>query len=144
MQEIIDHFNENLLLVVQIETPVAMKRLGELLSVPGIDAAMVGPADLSVTMGIPGEFDNEEFVETVCGFIKIAEQHDVAPGIHPRTADLAAFWINQGMRFVPYGSEHSILLSELQKSCERLRAVAYAKASVKGQANLVKAWESRS
>ena len=55
--EIIDHQNRNTLAVVQFETTTAMERADELLSVKGMDIAMVGPADLSISLGIPGQFD---------------------------------------------------------------------------------------
>src|SRR5579872_1441807 len=57
-KEIIEHQNTNTLSVVQFETRVAMERAGELLSLNGLDIAMVGPADLSIALGIPGEFDH--------------------------------------------------------------------------------------
>ncbi len=56
--EIIEHQNRNTVSVVQFETRVAMERADELLSVPGVDIAMVGPADLSISLGVPGDFDN--------------------------------------------------------------------------------------
>src|ERR1035438_5414034 len=51
--EIIEHQNSNTLAVVQFETVTAMERADELLSVAGMDIAMVGPADLSISLGIP-------------------------------------------------------------------------------------------
>src|SRR5579872_2848457 len=64
-KEIIEHQNLNTLSVVQFETKLAMERADELLSVPGMNIAMVGPADLSIALGIPGEFDHPLLVSTV-------------------------------------------------------------------------------
>jgi len=50
--EIIEHQNRNILAVVQFETTTAMDRADELLSLEGLDIAMVGPADLSISLGI--------------------------------------------------------------------------------------------
>src|ERR1019366_6062739 len=63
--EIIGHQNSNTLAVVQFETVTAMERADELLSVAGMDIAMVGPADLSISLGIPGQFDNPLLIATV-------------------------------------------------------------------------------
>src|ERR1017187_5008485 len=50
--EIIAHQNRNTLSVVQFETTLAMERADELLSLKGVDIAMVGPADLSISLGV--------------------------------------------------------------------------------------------
>ena len=50
-QDIIDHFNAETLVILQIETRRALEAREELLSVPGVDAVMVGPADLSTSFG---------------------------------------------------------------------------------------------
>src|SRR6202790_3151811 len=58
MPEIIAHCNANTMVVLQIETRTAMERIDELLSVPKIDAGMLGPADLSISLGVPGQFEH--------------------------------------------------------------------------------------
>ena len=55
---IIAHQNRNTLAVVQFETTTAVERADELLSVPGLDVVMVGPADLSISLGLPGQIDH--------------------------------------------------------------------------------------
>ena len=52
--QILDHMNENLLVVLQIETALAVEIREELLAVPGIDAVLIGPVDLSISLGCPG------------------------------------------------------------------------------------------
>ena len=63
--EIIDHQNRNILAVVQFETTTAMERADELLSVKGMDIAMGCPADLSISLGIPGQMDHPLLISTV-------------------------------------------------------------------------------
>ena len=46
------------LLIAQIESPMALANLEEIAGVDGIDALFVGPGDLSVSMGIPKQFDH--------------------------------------------------------------------------------------
>ena len=57
-----------MLLILQIERALAVKHIDDLLSVPGVDAALVGPNDLSISLGIPGELQNqmiENAIQTV-------------------------------------------------------------------------------
>jgi 2-dehydro-3-deoxyglucarate aldolase/4-hydroxy-2-oxoheptanedioate aldolase len=63
LPEIISHLNEQTMIIVQFETETSLDKCHELLAVPGIDVAMVGPADLSISLGVPGEFTHPKLVE---------------------------------------------------------------------------------
>src|SRR4029077_19145152 len=73
--EVIAHMNEHTLVVLQIETVKAFEMRDELLSTPGIDAVMVGPADLSISLGVPGDFDHPKMVETISAIVASCRQH---------------------------------------------------------------------
>ncbi len=130
--EIIAHFNANTLIVVQFETRAAMERADELLAIPGVDVAMVGPSDLSVSLGIPGEFDHPRLVSCVLALIKACNARHVVPGIHCRNEVLAAQWIERGMRFVGAGGEHSLLFEKARQTASQLRARAQSAQARKG------------
>ena len=122
--EAIQQSNASTLVVVQFETATAMERREELLSVPGIDVAMVGPADLSVSLGVPGEFEHPRLVETVTAFMESCARHGVFPGIQVRNVALAKKWLERGMRFVGCGSEHGLLLLKATETMAELSAAA--------------------
>jgi hypothetical protein len=65
MPQLIEHFNANVMVVLQIETKRALEMRDELLDVQGIDAVMVGPADLSISLGVPGEFQHPTMVDAM-------------------------------------------------------------------------------
>src|SRR4051794_23212527 len=75
--EIIDHLNLNTLAVVQFESLYAVDNADALLSVPGIDVIMVGPADLSINLGIPGQMDHPLLISTVDRLIAKCVEHNV-------------------------------------------------------------------
>ncbi len=127
-EEIIEHQNTNTLVVVQLETRAAVERAGELLSLPGVDIAMVGPADLSIALGVPGQFDHPRMVETIDGLIAKCNQHGVVPGIQTRTLAMSKFWAARGMRFIGTGAEHTMLLEKAKEMAAQLKAAAAAKA----------------
>jgi len=122
MAAIMEHLNQNTLTVVQFETRLAMERADELLAVPGIDVAMVGPADLTVSLGIPGQFDHPALIETVERFVTKCNACGVAPGIHCRSAALAKPWLERGMRLIGGGSEQMLLIERSKASVAELRA----------------------
>jgi 2-keto-3-deoxy-L-rhamnonate aldolase RhmA len=121
--EIIEHQNRNTVSVVQFETTTAMERADELLSLPGFDIAMVGPADLSISLGIPGQFENPLLVSTVDALIAKCNQHGVVPGIQTRSLAMSKFWAARGMRFIGTAAEHALLLEKAKETVTALRSV---------------------
>jgi 4-hydroxy-2-oxoheptanedioate aldolase len=64
---------EGLCLIVQVESVAGFEALEEIAAVDGVDAVFFGPADLSASMGYPGQFDHPEVVETIkAGFARLA------------------------------------------------------------------------
>ncbi len=81
--------NEHVVVCIpMIETVQAVAALDEILSVPGIDAVYVGPADLSVTLGLPpGNNDDEpSFMQALEAIVAGCNKHGVVPGMHSTPA----------------------------------------------------------
>lgn len=125
--EIIEHLNRNTISVVQFETLPAFERADELLSIKGLDIAMVGPADLSIALGVPGDLENPKLVSTVEKLIEKCRKHNVVPGIQTRNAAMAKAWTARGMRFVGAGAEHVLLLEKSKETVEQLRSAVAEK-----------------
>ncbi len=110
MPQMIEHYNANTLVVIQIETQRAVDMREELLSVPGIDAVMIGPADLSISLGVPGEFDHPKMVAAMESVRDTCLHRGIAPGTQTRTLPLAKFWKDKGMTFLGCSNETNMLL----------------------------------
>jgi 2-dehydro-3-deoxyglucarate aldolase/4-hydroxy-2-oxoheptanedioate aldolase len=110
------HVNEHVMVIVQIETKPALDRIDELLSVPRVDAVLIGPADLSVSLGVPGEFEHPTFVAAVDRIRESCTRQCVVPGMHFRTAALAREWRDRGIRFVSCGTEVGFLFEKAKET----------------------------
>lgn len=110
MPEIIAHLNANTLVVLQIETKRGVEARDEILAVPGIDAVMIGPADLSISLGVPGDFQHPTMVDAMEKIRDSCIAHGVVPGTQTRTIALAKFWRDRGMRFLGCSNETGMLL----------------------------------
>jgi len=121
MSEIIAHMNEHVMVVLQIETKTALERVDELLAVPGVDAVMVGPADLSVSLGVPGDFENPKMIDAIGKIRDACNRHGVAPGLHMRSLKLAQYWRDQGLTFLSCNSEIGFLLEKAKETVAALR-----------------------
>lgn len=104
--------------VLQIESVKAFEMRDELLSVKGIDAVLVGPADLSISLGIPGEFTNPKLIDTVEKIRDACVKHGVVPGIHNRAADMSKFWLDRGMKLVSAGNDAVMLFEKAAENAK--------------------------
>lgn len=96
----IETVNRNLVVGIQIETAEALDDLDGILSVEGLDMAVVGNDDLSMNMGIPGDLQNPEYIAAVEGVIAVCRRHGVLPGIAVGDPQTAIFWIKKGMKVI--------------------------------------------
>ncbi|MBK7927158.1 MAG: aldolase [Bryobacterales bacterium] len=115
MPEMIDHLNEETLVVLQIETKKALDAREELLAVPGIDAVMIGPADLSISLGCPGEFQSPLVVDAMEAIKESCNRRGIAPGTQTRTLKMARFWKERGMRFLGCSSDTGMLFDRAKE-----------------------------
>jgi 4-hydroxy-2-oxoheptanedioate aldolase len=74
--------NADNVLIVNIESTPAMDCLDDILKVPGLDAVLVGPHDLTCSLGIPEQYSNPVFVKAVSEIILKARRNNIGAGIH--------------------------------------------------------------
>lgn len=94
--EVQQKLNEELCLMIQIETKEAADRIDELCAVPGLDAIFIGPADLSASLGVAGQTSHPRVQEASARVIRAAKaQGKQAAAAAPSSE--ARFWIEQGI-----------------------------------------------
>lgn len=100
------------LLIAMIESKEAIKNLESILLVEGLDAILIGPYDLSASMGIVGDFLNREFINTIDQILKLSNKHKITAGIHivePSKKQLKEK-IKEGYKFIAYSIDSVMLL----------------------------------
>jgi 2-keto-3-deoxy-L-rhamnonate aldolase RhmA len=97
--------------IVQIEHKDALNRLEEIFSVPGVDGFIIGPYDLSCSMGIPGEFDQPEFKAAMNQILTTGLRMNFPAGLHIVEPDQARLRqvIAEGYRFIAYSVDIRML-----------------------------------
>lgn len=98
--------NEAIACIPMIETVEAVEALDDILSVPGIDAVYVGPADLSISLGLRPEvnLDNPSFTEALETIVAGCSRHGIPAGIHGTTA-LVERYLGMGFRMITATSD---------------------------------------
>jgi len=116
--------NREILLVMMLETPDAIDRADAIAAVPGVDVLMIGTNDLTLEMGISGQYDNPRVVhayETVLAACRKHGKHLGMGGIydHPNMER----YTKMGARFVLGGSDVTFLMTAAQARVDFLRGV---------------------
>lgn len=95
----------DLVFVAQIEHIRAVENLDAILSHPRLDAIMVGPYDLSGSMGLTAQFDHPDFIAALDRIRDKAAEHGIPMGLHvvQPDADLVRAKVAEGYRFIAYG-----------------------------------------
>ncbi len=116
------HANEEVLCIPQIETVEAMENLDDILSVPGIDAAYIGPMDLTISMGITPEQDGEaeEYVQARKRIVEGCRKHGVVPGVHSNPG-VAARRIEEGFRLIRITGDHNTMARAVREDIRAVR-----------------------
>ncbi|GIW98273.1 MAG: 5-keto-4-deoxy-D-glucarate aldolase [Pirellulaceae bacterium] len=112
--------NENGLVVVQIETPEGVNNAEEIAAIDGVDVLFVGPLDLSVNLGCPGDFSSSPFTQSLRQVIDAAEKHQKAAGILSRPEGIDHHR-EMGFRFLALGSDAGAVRAGLAEALHRIR-----------------------
>lgn len=117
-----------LLTVLQIESPLAVDNAAEIAALDGADVLFIGPSDLSHSMGILGQFDDERFQAAVRRVAEAAAQNGKSAGILlPKPADFDHYW-NLGYRFIASGSD-GVLMNNAARALTAQLKEALSKAT---------------
>lgn len=121
LAETLSAANRESFLVVQIETAEAVERLDAIISVPGVDAALVGPTDLSLALGVPGSTDAPVLVQAIERTMAACATHRVIPAIHTNLVAMTSEWAVRGMRMVSINSEVGLLTAGTRAAVTAIR-----------------------
>jgi len=100
--------DEELVIIAQIEHIDAVNNIDEILQVEGIDGTIIGPYDLSGSMGYPGEFERDDVKEAVETVVQKCKVHNIPSGFHvvDTHPDKLNEKIEQGCTFMAYGIDY--------------------------------------
>jgi 2-keto-3-deoxy-L-rhamnonate aldolase RhmA len=114
--------NKRTTLFAQIETAQGVENVMEIAAVPGVDCLWIGHFDLSVSLGIPGQFDHPSYVEANERIVKAARKHKKALGRLVPTVDEGVRLNKAGFDFICYSGDVWVLHNALAEAIQGLRA----------------------
>jgi 4-hydroxy-2-oxoheptanedioate aldolase len=121
--EHIEHANRETFLVLQIEDREAVEQIDEIAAVPGLDILFVGPADLSISLGVPLQTQSEEVQRAIDRVAAAAARHGKWWAIPTATPEIAQAMLDRGARMVTGGGDHTFLVQGFTNSFGRFNKV---------------------
>jgi len=122
-EEYIKQANEKTFIMVQIEDAEAIDEIEAIAAVDGVDIIFIGPADLSHSLGIPGDFKNEKIKETIVRTIKACRANGIYCGTSGLDHEYMKELIAEGARFITVGSDYGMIkkgIAETLDNCRKL------------------------
>ncbi|AXR61704.1 HpcH/HpaI aldolase family protein [Leptospira mayottensis] len=115
--------NSDLVRVIQIENIKAIQQIDSILSIKGIDAMMIGPYDLSGSMGLTGQFEHPDFLAAIEALKKAAERNGIPLGTHVIQADFQKVKdeIQAGKKFIAYSTDAIMLNTQASLNFKELK-----------------------
>jgi 2-dehydro-3-deoxyglucarate aldolase/4-hydroxy-2-oxoheptanedioate aldolase len=121
-QQALPWLNEQSLVAVQVESTQSIENLPDILQVAGVDLVVIGPMDLSISLGVPGEFTHPKLVEAMERVLAIGQAHQVPVGTVMGNPEILKPWWEKGMRFFSCGSDVGFLMSGAARDVQAMRA----------------------
>ena len=114
--------NEEVLVIPQCETASCLNAIESIAALPGVDGIFIGPFDLSISMGIPGQFDSREFTGAVARILRACRENGKFAFVF--TGDEAAIpaYFCQGFDAVTYGLDAAVLINGFRQLVEKAKA----------------------
>ncbi|MFQ6040377.1 MAG: HpcH/HpaI aldolase/citrate lyase family protein [Candidatus Poribacteria bacterium] len=113
--------NEELLIVGQIETAKSIENLDEIFSAGGLDAILVGPYDLSTSMGISGQLEHPRMIAAIEEIIDKAKKYEIILGCYVNDFESGKRWVDAGMKLIACGNEAFYLTLKFAEEAEKFR-----------------------
>ena len=113
--------NDAMVCAVLIESAAGVENLEEILEVEGVDLVWVGFLDLSLSMGIPGQFGHPEFEKAVGRIRDVCKAHGKPAGIMANDPEQGKKYVQQGYRCLCYGGDIWLFQRTLTEGIQAIR-----------------------
>jgi 2-keto-3-deoxy-L-rhamnonate aldolase RhmA len=123
VREYMQRANDDTAVIVQAEHPDAIAHIREIVRVDGIDGVLIGPYDLSASLGHPGTVDHRDVQDAIARVRDACHEVDLPIGIFGVTCDAVKPYIEQGFTLIVAGVDTVLLASASSRLLKDVRAI---------------------
>lgn len=116
--------NAESLVVLQIESKDGVDNVDAIAATEGVDVLLIGPQDLSVSLGVHGDFSHPRFMEAAQEVVNACKRHGKASGMVEKEPAAFRRWHDLGMRFLVCDSDSNMLYAAAVNDVKALNEFA--------------------
>lgn len=113
--------NDRLMVIPQCETAEALDHIEEIVKLTGVDGIFIGPFDLSMSMGIPGEFQHQDFLEAKQRILNACKKEHKPCYNFSAIPENAVALLKEGFAGVAYNLDFNVLMYAYQRVIHTIR-----------------------
>ncbi len=117
-RRVMDEANELATVICLIEHPEGVANVEAIAALPGVDALCAGYADLAQYMGIPGEFQNPEFLDAMKMIAETAKRHDIPAIVQPGNEAQLEQWLGLGYTAISWSCDIAVYRDALKEATD--------------------------
>lgn len=122
LKDYLRDWNRENFIMINIESVPAMERLNQIIAEPGLDGIIIGPHDLSISLGLPEQYRHPRFEEAVRYIISKARERGLGVGIHfSQEAELQIQWAKAGANIIMHSSDIALFKQRLSEDIAVIR-----------------------
>jgi 2-keto-3-deoxy-L-rhamnonate aldolase RhmA len=118
--------DKDTVVIIQIETVEALHNLDQIISFDFFDMLFIGPGDLSMDLGVFGEFSNPVIIERISDIIRKTKQYKKKVGIFATNVQTAARYLKEGVDLIVINSELGMMAQAIKHDLTRLNTLTYS------------------
>ena len=119
----LENRNRDNVCIIGIESVPAIENLEDILRIDGIDAIFVGPNDMTISLGVPDQYDHPKYEAALRRVIGACKAHNTPTLIHHQTVELTQKWLREGARFVLHSTDVRSMHSGFREAFDAIKAV---------------------
>ena len=122
LEDYLRDWNKENFLMINIESVPAVERLDSILAEPGLDGVIIGPHDLSLSLGLPEDYRDAQFEGVVQRIIAAVRERGLSAGIHfSQEAEFQIKWAQVGANIIMHSSDMALFEQRLKDDLKAIR-----------------------
>ena len=122
-QDYVTNANDETAIILQAENTEAVQNIDDIVRVPGVDAILVGPYDLSASMGKMGRVQDEQVQSAIAEVMEACREAGLPLGIFADAAESAATYIQQGFSLIAVSTDCLLMARAARAELEAIKQV---------------------
>ena len=122
MPDVMAQAHDRTMVCVLIETAKGLANVDEIMAVPGVDVAHLGHADLSMSLGIPGDFEHPKLQGGIDSILAACEKHGKSAACLVGNVEQGKAWMKRGFRMVSYFYDIGLMTEALRSGIDGMKS----------------------